>query len=140
MTNEERWIDEHGDVIDEDHRGLVYDVQTMINRRRALGIFGGVALTSLLAACGVKTEDAAASPAASASGSPSPSPSSSAPAAEVSAPLTEVPDETGGPYPGDGSNGVDVLDDSGIVRSFPDLRGRDPSPIPDTEPVGTIIT
>jgi protocatechuate 3,4-dioxygenase beta subunit len=28
-----------------------------------------------------------------------------------------VPDETGGPYPGDGSNGPDVLDDSGIVRS-----------------------
>ena len=27
-----------------------------------------------------------------------------------------MPDETGGPYPGDGSNGVDVLDDSGIVR------------------------
>ncbi|MEP6629699.1 MAG: 3,4-dioxygenase subunit beta, partial [Lapillicoccus sp.] len=34
--------------------------------------------------------------------------------------LTEVPDETAGPYPGDGSNGVDVLDDSGIVRA--DIR------------------
>ena len=31
-----------------------------------------------------------------------------------------MPDETGGPYPGDGSNGVNVLDDSGIVRS--DIR------------------
>ena len=28
-----------------------------------------------------------------------------------------MPDETGGPYPGDGSNGPNVLDDSGIVRS-----------------------
>src|SRR5918994_1069352 len=27
-----------------------------------------------------------------------------------------VPDETAGPYPADGSNGVDVLDDTGIVR------------------------
>jgi protocatechuate 3,4-dioxygenase beta subunit len=27
-----------------------------------------------------------------------------------------VPSETAGPYPGDGSNGPDVLDDSGIVR------------------------
>jgi protocatechuate 3,4-dioxygenase beta subunit len=27
-----------------------------------------------------------------------------------------VPTETAGPYPGDGSNGPDVLDDSGIVR------------------------
>ena len=27
-----------------------------------------------------------------------------------------MPDETAGPFPGDGSNGADVLDDSGIVR------------------------
>jgi protocatechuate 3,4-dioxygenase beta subunit len=31
-----------------------------------------------------------------------------------------VPDETAGPFPGDGSNGADVLDDSGIVRQ--DIR------------------
>ena len=31
-----------------------------------------------------------------------------------------VPDETAGPYPGDGSNGADVLDDLGIVRQ--DIR------------------
>lgn len=42
-------------------------------------------------------------------------------------PTGEVPDETAGPYPGDGSNGPDVLDDSGIVRhdirrSFGDSR------------------
>ena len=28
-----------------------------------------------------------------------------------------MPDETGGPYPGDGANGPNVLDDSGVVRS-----------------------
>ena len=32
----------------------------------------------------------------------------------------EIPDETAGPYPGDGSNGPDVLEQSGIVRS--DIR------------------
>ena len=32
----------------------------------------------------------------------------------------EIPDETAGPYPGDGSNGADVLEQSGIVRS--DIR------------------
>jgi protocatechuate 3,4-dioxygenase beta subunit len=42
-------------------------------------------------------------------------------------PTAEVPSETAGPYPGDGSNGPDVLDDSGIVRhdirrSFGDRR------------------
>jgi protocatechuate 3,4-dioxygenase beta subunit len=119
MTDDKRWIDQNGDVIDEDHRGLVYDVQTLINRRRALGIFGGLTLTSLLAACGVTQTDAEASPTATATATPTPTPSASATAA-ASGPVTEVPDETGGPYPGDGSNGVNVLDDSGIVRS--DIR------------------
>ena len=121
MTDDKRWIDQNGDVIDEDHRGLVYDVQTLINRRRALGIFGGLTLTSLLAACGVTQTDAEASPSATktATATPTPAPSASATAA-ASEPVTEVPDETGGPYPGDGSNGVNVLDDSGIVRS--DIR------------------
>jgi protocatechuate 3,4-dioxygenase beta subunit len=79
-----------------------------------------VALTSLLAACGVQAEgstDASATPSATASATPSPTASATA---EASGPLQEVPDETGGPYPGDGSNGVNVLDDSGIVRS--DIR------------------
>jgi protocatechuate 3,4-dioxygenase beta subunit len=119
MTDDKRWIDRNGDVIDEDHRGLVYDVQTLINRRRALGIFGGLTLTSLLAACGVTPTDAEASPSATATASPTATPTASA-AAAASEPVSEVPDETGGPYPGDGSNGVNVLDDSGIVRS--DIR------------------
>jgi protocatechuate 3,4-dioxygenase beta subunit len=119
-TPDPRWIDSDGNVIDEDHRGLVYDVQTMIDRRRALGIFGGVALTSLLAACGVAPDsDASASPTATETATPtptaSPTPTATASAA-ASGPLDEVPDETGGPYPADGSNGVNVLDDSGIVR------------------------
>jgi len=82
----------------EEDLGLVHDVRTLVDRRAALGLFGGVALTALLAAC--------ASP--------------SSPADTATAALTEVPDETAGPYPGDGSNGVNVLDDSGIVRS--DIR------------------
>lgn len=34
--------------------------------------------------------------------------------------LTEMPGETAGPYPGDGSNGADVLETSGVERS--DIR------------------
>ncbi len=30
--------------------------------------------------------------------------------------VDEIPDETGGPYPGDGSNGVNVLSEDGVVR------------------------
>lgn len=118
MTDRDpRWTDDNGDPIDEDHRGLVYDVRTLVDRRRALGIFGGVALTSLLAACGAQPTDAASSAAGDTAATPSPS-SSASDAASGS--VEEVPDETGGPYPADGSNGVNVLDDSGIVRS--DIR------------------
>ena len=110
-----RWLDDNGDPIDEDHRGLVYDVRTMVGRRRALGIFGGVALTSLLAACGAVDADASSSPSSAAAGSRAPIPTASA-SSSASGEVEEVPDETAGPYPGDGSNGVNVLDDSGIVR------------------------
>lgn len=110
-----RWIDEHGDEIDEDHRGLVYDIRTLVDRRRALGLFGGIGVTALLAACSAPETQPSAS--AAATTTPSASPSATAGASD---PLSEVPDETGGPYPGDGSNGVNVLDDSGIVRS--DIR------------------
>ncbi|WP_353828091.1 intradiol ring-cleavage dioxygenase [Agromyces sp. SYSU T0242] len=116
-----RWIDENGAEIDEDHRGLTYDIRTLIDRRRALGIFGGVGLTSLLAACGIA--DDPASTAASQAASPGSAGASASPSATDAAgggAVDEVPDETAGPYPGDGSNGVNVLDDSGIVRS--DIR------------------
>jgi protocatechuate 3,4-dioxygenase beta subunit len=119
MTTDPRWIDDHGNEMDEDHRGLVYDIRTLVDRRRALGIFGGIGLTSLLAACtpGDTEPSASATGTATPSATATPTPS---PTAEASGPLTEVPDETGGPFPGDGSNGVNVLDDSGIVRS--DIR------------------
>ncbi|HEY6747182.1 MAG TPA: hypothetical protein VI357_15870 [Mycobacteriales bacterium] len=50
----------------------------------------------------------------------SPSSSSSTSATSAASGLAEIPDETAGPYPGDGSNGPDVLEQSGIVRS--DIR------------------
>ena len=118
MATDPRWIDEHGNEIDEDHRGLVYDIRTLVDRRRALGLFGGIGVTALLAACASPETTPTASASATAT-----TPSATAtpsPTAAASGPVDEVPDETGGPYPGDGSNGVNVLDDSGIVRS--DIR------------------
>ena len=117
MTTDPRWLDEHGVEIDEDHRGLVYDIRTLVDRRRALGIFGGIGLTSLLAACAGGDPEPSASATTTTAPSATATPSTTA---EASGPLDEVPDETGGPYPADGSNGVNVLDDSGIVRS--DIR------------------
>ena len=91
--------------IHEEDRGLVYDVRTLVDRRAALGLFGGVALTTLLAACSSPATGSGTTASAGAS---------------ATGDLAEVPDETAGPFPGDGSNGVNVLDDSGIVRS--DIR------------------
>jgi protocatechuate 3,4-dioxygenase beta subunit len=57
-----------------------------------------------------------------------PDPGSSPPPAAASAGSAEIPGETAGPFPGDGSNGPDVLERSGIVRrdirsSFGDATG-----------------
>ncbi|MEO8094411.1 MAG: intradiol ring-cleavage dioxygenase [Pseudolysinimonas sp.] len=107
------WRDTAGNEIDVEDRGLVYDVRTLVDRRAALGLFGGIGLTALLAACAPTDPTATAAPTAAPTGSPTPT-------ASATDPLTVVPDETAGPYPGDGSKGVDVLADSGIVRS--DIR------------------
>jgi protocatechuate 3,4-dioxygenase beta subunit len=105
------WTDADGRVIDEEDRGLVYDMTTLVNRRAALGLFGGVSVMTLLAACGAVPQTITTTTA---------SPTTDSTDTTTDSTLTEVPDETGGPYPGDGSNGINVLDDSGIVRS--DIR------------------
>jgi len=114
----DRWLDADGAPIDEDHRGLVYDIRTLVDRRRALGIFGGLAMTSLLTACGIQS--ASSSGAASSTTATPQATASATTDAAASDSLDEVPDETAGPYPADGSNGIDVLTASGIVRS--DIR------------------
>ncbi|MEO8529282.1 MAG: 3,4-dioxygenase subunit beta [Pseudolysinimonas sp.] len=110
MTAEKAWLAPDGSELDLEDRGLTYDIRTLVNRRNALGLFGGMSVLTLLAACGMTETPAAA-------GSTSPGATSTG---NGSTDLTEVPDETGGPYPGDGSNGVNVLDDSGMVRA--DIR------------------
>ena len=125
-TADRRWVDEHGVEIDEEDRGLVYDLQTLVDRRRVLGLFGGISAAGLLAACSTTSTSSTGTPSTgpsstvgSTGGSTSPgssTPTGSSTGASGSAELVEVPDETGGPFPGDGSNGPNVLDDSGIVR------------------------
>jgi protocatechuate 3,4-dioxygenase beta subunit len=88
------------EVVDQ---GLRFDVDTLVSRRRLLAFLGIGTATVGLAAC------------TGGSGSAS-SPTASSPTAAAG----EIPDETAGPFPGDGSNGPNVLDQSGIVRS--DLR------------------
>ena len=71
--------------------GLHEDLVKLASRRDALRIFGAGGAAAILSTLGASRALAAT-------------------------PTAEVPTETAGPYPGDGSNGPDVLDDSGIVR------------------------
>ncbi len=92
-------------------QGLAFDVETLIGRRRVLQGIGLGLLGVGLAACGASGAGATAAATASATAG------ASAAAADCT---VEIPEETAGPYPGDGSNGPDVLDQSGVVRK--DIR------------------
>ena len=116
------WLDEDGNEIEDHDRGLVFDLRTLIDRRRALTLFGGLGVAGALAACSTGAPQSGTS-ASRTSAATSQAAATSATASEAAtsavttaADLVEAPDETAGPYPGDGSNGQNVLDDSGIVR------------------------
>jgi protocatechuate 3,4-dioxygenase beta subunit len=108
------------DVVDQ---GAAFDIRTLLTRRSVFGALGIAAGAAVLAAC---TPRGSTVPATSAAASPSPSPSAVPSAAAetggATAPLPagEIPEETAGPFPGDGSNGPDALERAGVVRS--DLR------------------
>lgn len=47
-----RWMDADGAPIDDHDRGLHFDLQTLLSRRRALGLIGLAGLAATAAACG----------------------------------------------------------------------------------------
>jgi protocatechuate 3,4-dioxygenase beta subunit len=99
------------DIFDQ---GLSFDLQTMLDRRQLLKLAGysglGVAGLWALAACGGSSADdtAPASP---------PATVATTAAGSVAGDCAVIPEETAGPYPGDGSNGPDVLSEGGVVRT-----------------------
>lgn len=93
----------HDEVVDQ---GASFDMRTLLSRRGLLSVAGLGVGAMTLAACGVATEDSAVT-------------GGGATRAGASS-LGEVPEETNGPYPADGTNDVNVLEDSGIERS--DIR------------------
>ncbi len=120
---------------DDDHdRGLAFDVSTLMSRRRALTLFGGVGLAALTGCAGAKnvasgttSSTTAGTTSSSAAPTTTAAPTSTTMAATTTtaaatttttaAACTDpIPEETAGPYPGDGSNGPNVLGESGIVR------------------------
>jgi hypothetical protein len=97
----------HDEELHEHDRGLSHDLPTLLSRRRALAWLGGTGLAVALAGCGVTGNDGTGETSGAAGSAASTAGSSG----------TVIPEETAGPYPGDGSNGVNVLTESGIVRS-----------------------
>ena len=104
-------------------RGLDYDLPRLLHRRGMLKLVAGVGLAGAglitLGACGSETTTGAAnSPSGSrAAGPPGGGPGGGADGTQTSDTANgELPEETGGPFPGDGSNGANVLNQSGVVR------------------------
>ncbi|PPK71445.1 3,4-dioxygenase subunit beta [Actinokineospora auranticolor] len=98
------------EVVDQ---GLAFDIATLFDRRRALRFLGLGAAGAALAGCGTSETPGGATTTTTAS-------TASTATADGSTAGGEIPDETAGPYPGDGSNGPDVLEQSGVVRG--DIR------------------
>ncbi|HEY6530766.1 MAG TPA: intradiol ring-cleavage dioxygenase [Acidimicrobiales bacterium] len=115
-------------------RGLSHDLPTLLTRRRALQVLGGAGLGAgllVVAGCGSSSSDGASATTGATTATTAGSSASTTTTTAGSTGTTSceaLPEETAGPYPGDGSNGPDVLGESGVVRSditssFGDLTG-----------------
>ncbi|MFD5481115.1 intradiol ring-cleavage dioxygenase [Streptomyces hawaiiensis] len=87
----------HDEGPHEHDRGLSHDLPVLA-RRRMIRLMAGASLVPLVGC----TQEGK---------------TSAAPSSSSSAGCVEIPEETAGPFPGDGSNGVNVLKESGVVRS-----------------------
>lgn len=109
--------DTHHD--DHDHApdgGFALDMQTVFSRRRALQLFAGAGALALIGAgCG---DEGAGTTASSTAGTDAAATATAATATtgDAAACSTTIPQETAGPFPGDGSNGPNVLNQDGVVR------------------------
>jgi protocatechuate 3,4-dioxygenase beta subunit len=123
-------VDHHEDELENHDRGLDYDLPRLLQRRGMLKLVLGASLAGTglvsLAACADDTTGTAAAPTGpegaptGVGGSPDGgSPRGGAAGTQQTSDMAngELPEETAGPYPGDGSNGANVLAQSGIVRS-----------------------
>ncbi|TDD27994.1 3,4-dioxygenase subunit beta [Kribbella turkmenica] len=100
--------------------GLDHDLRTL-QRRRLLGLFAGAGLVAVAGCSPDQPTDSATTGQTSTTPSATTTtgtPSTGTPSASTTTGTTvdEIPEETAGPYPGDGSNGPNVLTESGIVR------------------------
>jgi protocatechuate 3,4-dioxygenase beta subunit len=128
-----------------DHEGLAVDLPHFVSflrpvrrigrRTLLLNVIGGAGVLAVLAACSSNGSSSAATastagsnagtvPATSATAATTATTATTAVPATAAAtsadPGAPIPEETAGPYPGDGTNGPNALSEQGIVR--PDIR------------------
>lgn len=122
-------------MIDQPHEhdlGLQHDLGTLerrgfsrgLGRRGVLGVLGGLGVVAV-AGCatddstdGSTTTTSSTTPSGPPDGGPGGAPGGgTGDDSSVEVAEGEIPEETAGPYPGDGSNGPNVLSESGVVRS-----------------------
>jgi protocatechuate 3,4-dioxygenase beta subunit len=109
------------ELVEETDRGLVYDLSTLMDRRAALKALGFTTVSAGLLSIVACSPGATASPSASRAAAAASAGTGSSAVAGGSDPSCElIPEETAGPFPGDGSNGPNVLNQSGVVRE--DIR------------------
>ncbi|WP_141205963.1 intradiol ring-cleavage dioxygenase [Streptomyces griseorubiginosus] len=119
---------QHDDETHEHDRGLSYDLPVLARRRMIRLMAGtGAGLLPLVGCTGSSSPTAVTSPSATGAGAGTD--------AGTGTTCAAVPEETAGPYPGDGSNGVNVLKESGVVRrditgSFGDSAGGTAEGVP----------
>jgi len=109
-------MDHDHDHDDEHDLGLQHDLGVLaergLGRRGLLSILGGVGVVAVAGCAAEDVENVTRTTPAS----PTTSTTSSSTSTDTAV-TDEIPEETGGPYPGDGSNGANVLTESGVVRS-----------------------
>ncbi|MFT4157967.1 MAG: intradiol ring-cleavage dioxygenase, partial [Microbacterium sp.] len=96
------------EVVDQ---GASFDIRTLISRRGVLSLAGLGVGAVVLAACATTDTTSGTTSGSTTTDTPTDTATTTSTTSEG-----EIPDETAGPYPGDGSNGPDVLEESGIVR------------------------
>jgi protocatechuate 3,4-dioxygenase beta subunit len=117
---------------DHAHEALGSDLRRMasiVSRRQMLGLLAGATLLPVIGCGGTALSGTDAGNSNNDLGN------TNGDGSTASGTCTKIPEETAGPYPGDGSNGKNVLTQSGVVRS--DIR---PSLSGSTVATGVLLT
>jgi protocatechuate 3,4-dioxygenase beta subunit len=103
-------------IVEPDHDQVETALRSSFDRRKALSLFAGAGLLALVG-CGSDKKSTASGTTSDPGGGTTTTTSSTSTTAAAAVLVDPIPKETAGPFPGDGSNGPNVLNQTGVVRS-----------------------